>query len=40
MRRYPGYTLSVLLDEDAHELHQHIGLLRPDLGKLKDDDGE
>jgi len=39
LRRYPGYTLSTLLEEDAHELMQLLALLDPDLGKA-DDDGE
>ena len=30
---YPGYTLSTLLAEDAHELFMLRGLLDPDLGK-------
>jgi hypothetical protein len=37
LRRYPGYTLSTLLSEDAHGLMQMLGLLDPDLGKADDD---
>ena len=33
LRRYPGYTLSSLLAEDAYTLMQHLALIRPDLGK-------
>jgi hypothetical protein len=38
LRRYPGYTLTTLLAEDARELMQMMALLDPDLGKA--DDGE
>lgn len=38
LRRWPGYTLSTLMDEDAQLLHQTLGLLDPDLGKA--DEGE
>lgn len=33
LRIYPGYTLSSLLAEDAHDLFQMRALLDPDLGK-------
>ena len=33
LRRWPGYTLSSLLAEDAHLLMQTLDLLDPDLGK-------
>lgn len=36
MRRYPGYTLSTVLAEDAHDLYQHMALLDPDIGKVTD----
>lgn len=35
LRRYPGYTLSTLLAEDAHELMLLRELLDPDLGKAR-----
>jgi len=37
LRRYPGYTLSTLLAEDAHGLMQMMALLHPDLGNAPDE---
>lgn len=36
LKEYPGYTLSTLLAEDAHELLLMRSLLDPDLGKADD----
>jgi hypothetical protein len=33
LRRYPGYTIRTLLDEDAHELLTLRAILDPDFGK-------
>ena len=33
LQRYPGYTLSTLLAEDAFALMQHVAILDPDIGK-------
>ena len=35
LKRYPGYTLSSLRAEDAHSIHQLIGLMDDDLGKAE-----
>lgn len=33
MRRYPGYTLRTLQEEDAYELLQLLAILDDDIGK-------
>lgn len=35
MRRWPGYTLSSLEEEDAYLLYQTLGLLDDELGKAE-----
>lgn len=41
MRRWPGYTLSSLMDEDAQFLHRYWELAtNDDLGKAADSSGE
>jgi hypothetical protein len=37
LRIYPGYTLTTLKAEDAHELLTMRALLHPDLGKATDE---
>lgn len=42
LKKYPGYTLTTLLQEDVHELLMLEELLDPDLGNAptEDTDGE
>jgi hypothetical protein len=37
LRTYPGYTLSTLLDEDAHALFALRALVSPKLGEADPD---
>lgn len=37
LQKYPGYTLSTLLAEDAHELLMLEELLDPNLGNAPED---